>query len=88
MSRRIGSRHLGSALGHLLRNEPHDSDSYWMSPEASRRAALGAAIAIGTIIGSAVLNMDFAGDPRCEGTDAGAFHCRNTWIAALKTSYR
>jgi hypothetical protein len=88
MSRRIGSHHMGPGLGRLLRDEAQDSGSYWMSRKALGCSALGAAIALGTLIGSMVLSIEFAGDPRCEGSDAAAFHCRNTWIAALKTSYR
>lgn len=90
MSYRIGSRHLGFDFRPVRRNKrPHDN-SHRMSPEAARRAALCALIVIALVVGVGLAAPHAwpTEDERCQGWDAAAFHCRNTWIAALKTSFR
>ena len=90
MSRRIGLRGTPHPFGRVLPDEGHDRRKTWLSPDAAKRCALVAAVALGTTIGviSSTRPIVRAGDQQCEGSDAAAFHCRNTWIALLRTNYR
>jgi hypothetical protein len=77
-------------FGHVLPDEGHDPRKIWLSPDAAKRCVLVAAVALGTTIGviGSTRPIVRGDEQRCEGSDAAAFHCRNTWIALLKTNYR
>jgi len=87
---KIGLRDIGLVPERTRRNE--QLHEHWTSLLAARRSALGTVIVIAVVIGASIgaassQNRPLA-DQRCQGSDAAAFHCRNTWIAVLRTSFR